>query len=126
MNIGSAYPEEDSSSMDVKGRDLLTGIPKTLVLNSDEVREALADDCDQIVAAVKNTLEETPPELAADIVDKGIVLTGGGSLLKGLDLLIRERTGLPIIYAEDPLSCVVLGAGAMLENIKLLKNIGVS
>lgn len=125
INIGSAYPETKSSSMDVKGRDLLTGIPKTLILNSDEIRESLVDVCDQIVLATKNTLEDTPPELAADIVDKGIVLAGGGSLLKGMDILLRERTELPIIYAEKPLSCVALGLGAMLDNIGLLKSVAV-
>ena len=125
IKIGSAYPGEENLTMDVKGRDLLTGIPKTLILSNDEIRESLADVCDQIVLATKNALEDTPPELAADIVDKGIVLAGGGSLLKGMDILLRERTGLPIIYAEDPLSCVALGVGAMLDNIGLLKAIAV-
>lgn len=125
INIGSAYPGDENQTMDVKGRDLLTGIPKTLILSSDEIRESLADVCDQIVMATKNALEDTPPELAADIVDKGIVLAGGGSLLMGMDVLLRERTGLPIIYAEDPLSCVALGVGAMLQNIGLLKSIAV-
>lgn len=123
--IGSAYPGDESKTQDVKGRDLLTGIPKTLILSNDEIRESLADVCDQIVMVTKNALEDTPPELAADIVDKGIVLAGGGSLLKGMDILLRERTGLPIIYAEDPLSCVALGVGAMLENINLLKSVAV-
>ena len=127
MTIGSAYPVSDCpESMDVKGRDLITGIPKTLILTSDEIRESLSDVCDLILEAVKNALEETPPEMAADIVDKGIVLAGGGSLLKGLDILLRERTGLPIIYAEDPLSCVALGVGKVLKNIGLLKNISVN
>ncbi len=125
IGVGSAYPGEHEITMDVKGRDLLTGIPKKLVLSSDEIRESLSDVCDQIVHIVINTLEDTPPELAADIVDKGIILAGGGSLLRGMDILLRERTGLPIIYAEDPLSCVALGAGAMLDNIGLLKNIAV-
>lgn len=126
IKIGSAYPVGEKQTMDVKGRDLLTGIPKTLILSSDEIRESLSDVCDAIVQATKNALEDTPPELAADIVDKGIVLAGGGSLLNGLDILLRERTGLPIIYAEDPLSCVALGVGAVLDNIDLLKNIAVS
>lgn len=125
IKIGSAYPVQEKETMDVKGRDLLTGIPKTLSLSSDEIRESLSDVCDAIVQATKNALEDTPPELAADIVDKGIVLAGGGSLLKGLDILLRERTGLPIIYAEDPLSCVALGVGSVLQNIDLLKNIAV-
>jgi rod shape-determining protein MreB len=125
ISIGSAYPVDDNHTMDVKGRDLLTGIPKTLILSNDEIRESLADVCDQIIRATKNALEDTPPELAADIVDKGIVLAGGGSLLKGMDILLRERTGLPIIYAEDPLSCVALGVGAMLDNISLLRSVAV-
>lgn len=125
ITIGSAFPVEDNQTMDVKGRDLLSGIPKTLVLSNEEIREALADVCDQVVLATKNALEDTPPELAADIVDKGIVLAGGGSLLKGLDILLRERTGLPIIYAEEPLDCVALGVGMMLENIDLLKSVAV-
>lgn len=125
IKTGSAYPVDDKETMDVKGRDLLTGIPKTLKLSSDEIRESLSDVLDAIVQATKNALEDTPPELAADIVDKGIVLAGGGSLLRGLDILLRERTGLPIIYAEDPLSCVALGVGATLDNIGLLKNIAV-
>jgi len=124
--IGSAYPGEESKTQDVKGRDLLTGIPKTLILSSDEIRESLADVCDQIVMVTKNALEGTAPELAADIVDKGIVLAGGGSLLKGMDILLRERTGLPIIYAENPLDCVALGVGAMLDNINLLKEVSVA
>ncbi|MDX2471433.1 MAG: rod shape-determining protein [SAR324 cluster bacterium] len=125
ITIGSAFPVDENQTMDVKGRDLLTGIPKTLILSNEEIRESLADVCEQIVLAAKNALEDTPPELAADIVDKGIVLAGGGSLLKGLDILLRERTGLPIIYAEDPLSCVALGVGKMLDNIDLLKTIAV-
>jgi rod shape-determining protein MreB len=125
INIGSAYPVGENNVLDVKGRDLLTGIPKTLILSNEEIRESLADVCDQIILATKNALEDTPPELAADIVDKGIVLAGGGSLLKGMDILLRERTGLPIIYAEDPLSCVALGVGAMLDNISLLRSIAV-
>ncbi|MCP4751669.1 MAG: rod shape-determining protein [Proteobacteria bacterium] len=125
IKIGSAYPGEDNLTMDVKGRDLLNGIPKTLILSNDEIRESLADVCDQIVMVTKNALEDTDPELAADIIDKGIVLAGGGSLLKGMDILLRERTGLPIIYAEDPLSCVALGVGQMLDNIDLLKSVAV-
>ena len=125
ITIGSAYPDTEKEVMEVKGRDLLTGIPKTLNLSSDEILEALSDVCEQIVQATKNALEDTPPELAADIVDKGIVLAGGGALLKRLDILLRERTGLPIIYADDPLSCVALGVGKVLENISLLKMISI-
>jgi rod shape-determining protein MreB len=123
IRIGSAYPYGEPRTHEVKGRDLVTGIPKTLTLNDEEIRGALAEVYDAIVQTVKNALERTPPELAADIVDKGIVLAGGGSLLRGLDVLLRERTGLPIIRAEDPLSCVALGTGAALDQIDLLRTI---
>jgi rod shape-determining protein MreB len=123
IRIGSAYPVGEPRTHEVKGRDLVTGIPKTLTLNDEEIRGALAEVYDAIVQTVKNALERTPPELAADIVDKGIVLAGGGSLLRGLDVLLRERTGLPIIRAEDPLSCVALGTGAALDQIDLLRTI---
>jgi rod shape-determining protein MreB len=123
IQIGSAYPVGEPRTHEVKGRDLVTGIPKTLTLNDEEVRGALAEVYDQIVQTVKNALERTPPELAADIVDKGIVLAGGGSLLRGLDVLLRERTGLPIIRAEDPLSCVALGTGKALDQIDLLRTV---
>lgn len=126
IKIGSAYPSSEKQTMDVKGRDLLTGIPKILTLSNDEVLESLADVCEQIVHATKSALEHTPPELASDIVDRGIVLSGGGSLLNGLDILLRERTGLPIIYAEEPLSCVVRGVSKALDNINLLKHIAVT
>ncbi len=126
INIGSAYPSSEKQTMEVKGRDLLTGIPKILNLSNDEVLESLSDVCEQIVHAAKSALEHTPPELSADIVDRGIVLSGGGSLLNGLDILLRERTGLPIIYAEEPLSCVVRGIASSLENINLLKHISVT
>jgi rod shape-determining protein MreB len=123
INIGSAYPEENPQSIEVKGRDLVTGIPKTLEINSEEVREALAESINTIIDTVRITLEGTPPELAADIVDKGIVLVGGGALLKNLDLLLREVTSLPITIADDPLSSVVLGAGMVLDNEKLLHTV---
>ena len=123
INIGSAYPEENPQSIEVKGRDLVTGIPKTLEINSEEVREALAESINTIIDTVRITLEGTPPELAADIVDKGIVLVGGGALLKNLDLLLREVTNLPITIADDPLSSVVLGAGMVLDNEKLLHTV---
>ena len=109
--------------MEIKGRDLVAGIPKTLVLSDEEVREALQETLSTIVESVKIALERTPPELAADIVDKGVVVTGGGSLIKGLDILLREATGLPITLAEDPLSAVALGAGKLLSNSKLLKKV---
>ncbi len=123
INIGSAYPEENPQSIEVKGRDLVTGIPKTLEINSDEVREALAESINTIVDTVRITLEGTPPELAADIVDKGIMLVGGGALLKNLDILLRKVTSLPITIVEDPLSAVALGAGMVLDNEKLLHTV---
>ena len=120
--IGNAYPGE-SESMDVKGRDLVSGIPKIINVNSDEVRQAIQEQIDTIVAAVKGALEQTPPELAADIVDRGIYLTGGGALLKGLDELLKQETGLPIKIADDPLATVVLGSGRALDNLNILKEV---
>ena len=121
--IGNAYPDENKEFMEVKGLDLVAGVPKTIEISSDEIRESLEEAVRAIVSAVKTVLENTPPELAADIVDKGIVLAGGGALLKNLDILIREETNLPVIIAEDPLKSVVLGTGKILENISLLKTI---
>jgi rod shape-determining protein MreB len=119
MAIGSAHsdglPEQD---LEVKGRDLVEGIPKTAIVTSKEIQEALRDAVDEIIRGVKRTLEDTPPELAADIVDRGIVMTGGGALLRGLDIYLRERTNLPINVVEDPLTCVVLGAGKILDNLE--------
>ena len=120
INIGTAYPEEHPQLIEVKGRDLVTGIPKTLEINSEEVREALAESINTIIDTLRITLEGTPPELAADIVDKGIVLVGGGDLLKNLDILLREVTSLPITVFDDPLSAIVLGAGKVLDNENLL------
>ena len=117
MVIGSATRLKKEEEMEIKGRDLVSGIPKTLRISSVEVREALAEPLSQIVAAVKTALEQTPPELAADIVDRGIVMTGGGSLLRGIDVLIKEETNLPINVVEDPLTCVVLGCGKILTNL---------
>jgi len=123
--IGTAYPQEEPESIEVKGRDLVTGIPKILSIDSEEVRVAIAEQIDTIVQVVKLALEQTPPELAADIVDRGIFLTGGGALLKNLDVLLKEETGLPIIIADDPLSAVVLGSGKILENLDLLKEVSI-
>ena len=123
--IGTAYPQEEPESIEIKGRDLVTGIPKILVIDSEEVRLAIAEQLDTIVQVVKMALEQTPPELSADIVDKGIFLTGGGALLKNLDILLKEETGLPIIIADDPLSAVVLGSGMVLEDIDLLKEVSI-
>ncbi|MEK7851597.1 MAG: rod shape-determining protein, partial [Deltaproteobacteria bacterium] len=125
ITIGNAYPENEIRTLEVKGRDLVTGIPKTADVTSEEIRDALGEPINAIVQAVKVALERTPPELGADIVDKGIVLAGGGALLKGLDTLLREETGLPIIIADDPLTAVVMGAGRALDQIALLKNVTV-
>ena len=125
IKIGNVHPTGNDESFEGKGRDLVAGIPKTLLITEDNVREALAETINQIIHAVKVTLERTPPELAADIVDKGIVLAGGGSLIKGLDILLREETGLPISLAEDPLSAVVLGTGKVLDEIELLKKVSI-
>ncbi|MGQ9778796.1 MAG: rod shape-determining protein [Bacillota bacterium] len=121
--IGSAYPEEEEKHFEVRGRDLLTGLPKTVTLSSHEVTEALAEPIAQIVEAVRMTLDRTPPELAADILDRGIVLSGGGSLLRGLDQLLREETGMPVHRAEDPLTCVVWGTALVLEDEALLQRV---
>ncbi|OGQ06217.1 MAG: rod shape-determining protein [Deltaproteobacteria bacterium RIFCSPLOWO2_01_44_7] len=126
IGIGTAYPDGEIKSMEIKGRDLVAGVPKTLTIHSEEVREAILEPINSIVEAVKITLERTPPELAADIVDKGIVLTGGGALLRNLDVLLREETGLPVTIAEDPLCCVVLGSGKALDQLDVLKGITVS
>ena len=116
IKIGSAFPVEESREMEVKGRDLVSGIPRAVKVRSEEIREALREPINLIVLAVKKALEQTPPELAADIVDAGIVMTGGGSLLKGLDALLREETNLPIKVADNPRECIVLGAGRILES----------
>jgi rod shape-determining protein MreB len=123
LEIGSAFPLDEPITMEIKGRDLIEGIPKTLTVTDAEIREALTEPISIIVNAVRVALERTPPELSADIVDRGIVLTGGGSLLKNLDKLLREETGLPVAVAEDPLSSVVLGTGKMLSDFDLLRKI---
>jgi len=123
MQIGNAYPLEQQLTTEVKGRDLVAGVPKTVVVNSDEIREALMEPLNGMVEAVLLALEKTPPELAADIVDKGIVLTGGGALLKNLDVLLREETGLPVMVCDDPISAVVLGSGKTLDHMELLKEV---
>jgi rod shape-determining protein MreB and related proteins len=125
IEIGSAFPLDEPLTMEVKGRNLIEGIPKTLVIRDDEIREALAECVGTIVNAVRVALERTPPELSADIVDKGIVLTGGGSLLRNLDKRIREETSLPVTIADDPLSSVVLGTGKMLSDFHLLKKMSI-
>lgn len=123
VSIGNAYALEEQLSMEVKGRDMVAGVPKTVLVNSDEVRDALSEPINAIVDAVLVALERTPPELAADIVDKGVVLTGGGALLKNMDVLLREETGLPVMVSDDPISAVVLGSGKTLDHIELLKEV---
>ena len=127
IGIGNVYDAgDDPVTMDVKGRDLVSGIPKTLVVTSDEIREAMAEPVKTIIEAVRISLERTPPELAADIVDRGIVLAGGGAYLKNMDTLLHEETGLPVVVAEDPLSCVVLGSGKILDQLDLLKQVSIA
>jgi rod shape-determining protein MreB len=123
ITIGSAYPLEQETSMDVKGRDLVAGLPKTLTITSEEVREALQEPISSIVDAIRITLERCPPELSADLVDRGMVLSGGGSLLRGLDKLIAEQTGLPVHRAEDPLSAVAEGTGVVLNGLDFLRTV---
>jgi rod shape-determining protein MreB and related proteins len=125
IQLGSAYPMEEKMTIEIKGRDLVTGIPKTMIITDEEVRDAIWEPISTIVETVKIALERTPPELAADIVDRGIVLAGGGALLRGLDTLLREETGLPVSIAEDPLSAVVLGTGRVLDHIDLLKKVSI-
>ena len=125
MEIGSAYPLEEPLTMEVTGRDLVEGVPKSLTVSDEEIREALAETVSTIVDAVRNALEKTPPELSADIMDKGIILAGGGSLLKNLDKRLREETGLPVSHCEEPSSAVVRGTGMMLTNIDLLRKIAI-
>lgn len=123
IKIASAYPMDPEQQIEVKGRDLVTGIPQNIIITSEEVRKAISEQVDSIVQAVRIALEQTPPELAADIVDRGIVLTGGGALLKGLDQLLREETSLPITVVEDPLSTVVVGTGRALDNLNVLREV---
>jgi rod shape-determining protein MreB len=118
IKIGSAFPLEKEISLEVRGRDLVAGVPKNLKVSSVQIREALSETVDMIVEAVRQTLEQTPPELASDILDRGIVLTGGGALLRSLDKRLRQETNLPVIIAEDPLTCVVRGCGVVLENFE--------
>ncbi len=122
MEIGSAGNPEGIGNMEIRGRDLLTGLPKTIEISAEEVAEALRDTVYAIVESVKNTLEKTPPELAADIMDRGIVLTGGGALLRNLDKVISKETDMPVIVAENPLDCVAIGTGKALDHIDLFKN----
>ena len=123
IKIASAYPMEEEKEIEVKGRDLVTGIPQTIIITSEEVRKAIAEQVDAIVQAVRQALEQTPPELAADVVERGIVLTGGGALLRGLDQLLREDTSLPIFSVDDPLATVVMGTGIALDNMRTMREV---
>ena len=123
IQVGSAYKLDQPITMDIKGRNLIEGVPRTVEVNDSEIREALSDCVDTIMNAIRVALERTPPELCADISDRGIVLTGGGALLRNLDVRIREETGLPVSIAEDPLASVVLGTGRMLSDFRLLRRI---
>jgi rod shape-determining protein MreB len=123
ITIGSAYPGDEIQTMEIKGRDLVAGVPKTVEVSDEEIRDSMLEPISQIVDAVRIALERTPPELASDIVDKGIVLAGGGALLRNLDVLLREETGLQVILADDPLTAVVMGAGKVLDELALLKDV---
>ncbi len=126
MQIGSAYHAEQEEHFEIRGRDLVSGLPKVLSISSWEIEGALAEPVAAILETIKTTLERTPPELAADLMEKGIVMSGGGSLLKGMDRLVSEETGMPVFLAENPLDCVVLGAGKALSAIELLKRVSIS
>lgn len=123
IEIGSAYPLAEEEDAEVRGRDLLSGLPKNIILSSEEVRTALEETLGAIIATIKSTLEKTPPELSSDIMDRGIVLAGGGALLKGLDERLRQETGMPVHLTDDPLTCVVIGSGKALEEIQVLKKV---
>jgi rod shape-determining protein MreB len=125
INIGSAFPLDEELTMEIKGRDLVEGVPKTITISDEEIRESLAEPVATIIEAVRVALEQTPPELSADIVDRGIVLTGGGALLKNLDKRLREETGLPVSIADDPLTSVVMGTGRALSDFNLLRKVSI-
>jgi len=125
IQLGSAYPLKEELKMEIKGRDLVEGVPKTLSISDEEIRESLAEPVATIVEAVRMALERTPPELSADIMDKGIVLSGGGALLRNLDQRLRDETGLPVVLAEDPLASVVLGTGKLLSDMDLLRKVSI-
>ena len=123
MEIGSAYPQGDEEDAEVRGRDLMTGLPKNIIVSSEEIRSAIEEPLSAIIMAIKATLETTPPELSSDIMDRGIVLTGGGSLLQGMDERIRQETGMPVHIADDPLSCVAIGSGQAISEIQTLRKV---
>jgi rod shape-determining protein MreB len=124
--VGTAFPIPDETSAELRGRDLVTGLPRTIVVTAEEIRRALDEPLTRIVDAVKTTLDRTPPELCGDIMDRGIVLTGGGALLKGLDERLRHETGMPVIIAEQPLNCVVMGSGKCVEEFEALQQVLIS
>lgn len=126
INIGTADPGSEEKVMEIKGRDLMIGAPKTIKITNIQINEAIKDSLNEVVNAVKMALEKTPPELAADIVDNGVILTGGGALLNNLDVLLREKTGLPVSVAENPLSCVVCGSGQVLDQLALLRELTIT
>ncbi len=126
ISIGSAYPKEREQTMEIRGRDLVTGLPKTVTINSTQILEALREPVNNIVDSIKLTLEKTPPELAADIMGRGIMLTGGGALLDGIDDLVRHETGIPVFVADNPLDCVALGTGKVVEEMETLKRVAIS
>lgn len=125
IKIGSAYPLEEEMTMEVKGRDLVDGLPKTLTISSEEIREAMQEPILAILEVVRTTLERTPPELSADLIDRGLILAGGGALLRGIDKLMSEETGLAVHVADDPLTAIALGTGKVLENLRILKRLEV-
>jgi len=126
INVGSASPEQEERKMEIRGRDMVSGLPKTLELTAGEINIAMKDPIQSIIEAIKVTLEKTPPELAADIMDRGIVMTGGGALLDGFDRLISQETGMPVVVADNTLDCVVLGAGMVLKEMSLLKRVSIN
>ncbi len=126
IRIGSAYPLEEEMTLEVKGRDILAGLPKTVTVTSEEIREALAEPISTILEAVRIALERTPPELSADLIDRGLILAGGGALLRGLDKLVSEETGLPVHIADDPLTAIALGTGRYLNDFQLLKKLSLN
>ncbi len=125
ITIGSAYPGNELQTIEIKGRDLVAGVPKTIEITDEEIREALMETVQQVVESVRIVLERMPPELASDILDKGVILAGGGALLRNLDVLLREETGLPVTLADDPLTAVVMGAGKVLDKLSLLRDVSV-
>ena len=123
MDIGSAYPPLNETTMEIRGRDLTNGLPRNVIVTSSQIENAIRDSVAQIVESVKTTLEKTPPELASDVMEKGIVLAGGGALIKNIDKLLSIRTGMPVHIAEEPLECVVMGTSKTLEDLERLKHV---